>query len=134
MCACATEHSVVCRGWIGPEPMRQVKPWLRGAAARRKKIFFSSSASVIAALPPPAMLRKHGDITVPVPPPPPACHPRAVEAHASAPQWQAQGSVRRGGWFNKCQELCEAVLQKRWEDVEEIAAMHYAKKARPGYH
>jgi hypothetical protein len=34
--------------------------------------------------------------------------------------------VHRGGWFNKCQQLAEAVLSESWDDAQIMAAEMYS--------
>ena len=41
------------------------------------------------------------------------CHPIAKPAHI------------RGGWFNKCQYLCELVIQHRWEEALQAVEVYY---------
>jgi hypothetical protein len=35
----------------------------------------------------------------------------------------------RGGWFSKCQQVCEAVLANNIADARLLATMHYAGPA-----
>ena len=49
------------------------------------------------------------------PPPPPAPWKRKI--------------VQRGGWFNKCQEMCAAVLDGDEQSAKKLARKHWAKKA-----
>ena len=53
---------------------------------------------------------------VPPPPPPPVHHAQPAE------------QPRRGGWFNKCQELCAAVLEGNETLSMELAQKFWAKK------
>ena len=38
--------------------------------------------------------------------------------------------MRRGGWFNRCQDLCEAVLACDWAESTRLAELHYAGQAQ----
>ena len=37
--------------------------------------------------------------------------------------------LHRGGWFTKCQQVCEAVLANNIADARTLATMHYAGPA-----
>ena len=45
---------------------------------------------------------------------------------AAVPQPQQQAQVVRGGWFNKAQRLCSAVLSEDWDTAWELADQFYA--------
>ena len=73
------------------------------------------------------------------PPPPPPLRPSAPsvppprELLEQRPPNDVKGKggkeIQRGGWFNKAQEMCSAILQERWDDARELAIRHYAKKS-----
>ena len=65
-----------------------------------------------ASVPPPKLLAAAAKIP---PPPPPAPWKRKV--------------LHRGGWFNKCQEMCAAVLDGDEQSAKKLARKHWAKKA-----
>jgi hypothetical protein len=48
------------------------------------------------------------------------------EGHTAA---AAPLKVHRGGWFTKCQQVCEAVLANNIADARILATMHYAGPA-----
>ena len=55
-------------------------------------------------------------------PHPPACPPPP----AIVPDSGSSSKRHRGGWFTKCQALCEAVLAGNLADARVLATMHYA--------
>ena len=73
-----------------------------------------------------------------VPPPPPPLRPQPpqqpppielMQQHKPHGGGKGKGKVvQRGGWFNKAQDLCSAILESRWENARELAIKHYAKK------
>ena len=74
------------------------------------------------------------------PPPPPPLRPAAPSVppprellEQRPPNADVKGGkgkeIQRGGWFNKAQEMCSAILQERWDDARELAIRHYAKKS-----
>ena len=58
--------------------------------------------------------------------PPPAHWMQSGEGHTAA---AAPLKVHRGGWFRKCQQVCEAVLANNIADARILATMHYAGPA-----
>ena len=69
----------------------------------------------------------------PPPPPPPPPPVRRGEASSSSTSTVHGGvgesfATRRGGWFSKCQRLCELVLKKESAKAEAMARECYAGK------
>ncbi len=55
--------------------------------------------------------------------PPQAPWPPAVEVRDGT---ATAAKRHRGGWFTKCQQLCEAVIAGNLADARILATMHYA--------
>ena len=72
------------------------------------------------AVAPPAKLQRHAGLILPPPPPLPPQPPQQ--------QQQQQQQQRRGGWFQKCQELSDAVLNGDHDRAMELAYCYRGKK------
>ena len=73
------------------------------------------------AVAPPAKLQRHAGLILPPPPPLPPQPPQQQ-------QQQQQQQQRRGGWFQKCQELSDAVLNGDHDRAMELAYCYRGKK------
>ena len=73
------------------------------------------------AVAPPAKLQRHAGLILAPPPPLPPQPPQQQ-------QQQQQQQQRRGGWFQKCQELSDAVLNGDHDRAMELAYCYRGKK------